>query len=65
MMAVPWSLIFVAGLDFAAFPVSPPPQVNASPSLTTTTESDRITKLSLLRDIYNIVAAQIPASVSE
>jgi hypothetical protein len=44
---------------------NPRTQVNASPSLTTTTESDRITKLSLLRDIYNIVAAQIPASVSE
>jgi hypothetical protein len=32
-------------------------EVNASPSLSTTTEADRIMKLSLLRDIYNIVAA--------
>lgn len=40
-------------------------QVNASPSLSTTTESDRVTKLSLLRDIYNIVAAQVPPSVPE
>ena len=40
-------------------------EVNASPSLSTTTESDRVTKLSLLRDIYNIVAAQVPACVSE
>lgn len=30
-------------------------EVNASPSLTTTTEEDRILKLSLLRDIYNII----------
>lgn len=40
-------------------------EVNASPSLTTTTEADRILKLSLLRDIYNIVAANIPPVVSE
>jgi len=40
-------------------------EVNASPSLTTTTESDRILKLSLLRDIYNIVAAGIPSAVPE
>ncbi len=39
--------------------------MNASPSLSTTTEDDRILKLSLLRDIYNIVAANIPANVSE
>ena len=40
-------------------------EVNASPSLSTTTEADRIMKLSLLRDIYNIVAAGQgdPASV--
>jgi len=40
-------------------------EVNASPSLSTTTESDRVTKLSLLRDIYNIVAPQIPPAVPE
>lgn len=40
-------------------------EVNASPSLTTTTESDRILKLSLLRDIYNIVAAGIPSHIPE
>jgi hypothetical protein len=40
-------------------------QVNASPSLTTTTESDRIMKLSLLRDIYNIVVPGLPAYVPE
>lgn len=40
-------------------------EVNASPSLSTTTESDRILKLSLLRDIYNIVAAGIPSSVPD
>lgn len=39
-------------------------EVNASPSLTTTTESDRILKLGLLRDIYNIVAPNIPPSVN-
>jgi hypothetical protein len=40
-------------------------EVNASPSLTVTTEADRILKLSLLRDIYNIVAAGIPPAVNE
>ena len=40
-------------------------EVNASPSLTTTTDSDRVIKLSLLRDIYNIVAANVPAVVPE
>lgn len=40
-------------------------EVNASPSLTTTTECDRVLKLSLLRDIYNIVAPNIPPCVSE
>ena len=30
-------------------------EVNASPSLSTTTETDRIMKLNLLKDIYNIV----------
>jgi tubulin polyglutamylase TTLL1 len=40
-------------------------EVNASPSLSCTTESDRIMKLSLLRDIYNIVAAGVPAVVPE
>ncbi len=40
-------------------------EVNASPSLSTTTESDRILKLSLLRDIYNIVAAGIPSHIPE
>lgn len=40
-------------------------EINASPSLTTTTEADRILKLGLLRDIYNIVAPNIPASVHD
>jgi len=40
-------------------------EVNASPSLSTTTEADRIMKLSLLRDIYNIVAAGIPPAVPD
>jgi hypothetical protein len=40
-------------------------EVNASPSLSTTTESDRIMKLSLLRDIYNIVASSIPSAVPD
>jgi tubulin polyglutamylase TTLL1 len=30
-------------------------EVNASPSLSTTTESDRILKMNLLRDVFNIV----------
>lgn len=40
-------------------------EVNASPSLTTTTEADRVLKLSLLRDIYAIVAPSIPPSLPE
>lgn len=40
-------------------------EVNASPSLTVTTEDDRIIKQSLLRDIYNIVACNIPSAMSE
>lgn len=40
-------------------------EVNASPSLTTTTESDRILKMSLIRDIYSIVAPGVPATVAE
>ena len=40
-------------------------EVNASPSLSTTTEADRILKTSLLRDIYNIVAAGIPSHVPD
>jgi tubulin polyglutamylase TTLL1 len=40
-------------------------EVNASPSLTTTTEADRIIKLSLLRDIYNVVAPGLPATLPE
>ena len=40
-------------------------EVNASPSLSTTTEADRILKVSLLKDIYNIVAAGIPNQVSD
>lgn len=39
-------------------------EVNASPSLTTTTEADRVLKLGLLRDIYNIVAPNVPASIN-
>lgn len=30
-------------------------EVNASPSLSTTTESDRILKMNLLRDVFNVV----------
>ena len=30
-------------------------EVNASPSLSTTTESDRILKMNLVRDVFNIV----------
>ena len=30
-------------------------EVNASPSLSTTTESDRILKMNLMRDVFNIV----------
>lgn len=40
-------------------------EVNASPSLTTTTEADRIIKLSLLRDIYNVVAPGLASSLPE
>jgi tubulin polyglutamylase TTLL1 len=40
-------------------------EVNASPSLTTTTEADRVLKLSLLRDIYAIVAPSVPPSLPE
>lgn len=40
-------------------------EVNASPSLSTTTEVDRILKLSLLRDIYNIVAPGVPSQVPD
>jgi tubulin polyglutamylase TTLL1 len=40
-------------------------EVNASPSLSTTTDSDRIMKYSLLKDIYSIVAAGVPGSVPD
>jgi tubulin polyglutamylase TTLL1 len=40
-------------------------EVNASPSLSTTTDSDRVLKFSLLRDIYAVVAAGVPAVVPE
>lgn len=30
-------------------------EVNASPSLSTTTESDRILKMNLMRDVFNVV----------
>ncbi|KAJ1442917.1 tubulin-tyrosine ligase family-domain-containing protein, partial [Ochromonadaceae sp. CCMP2298] len=40
-------------------------EVNASPSLSATTESDRVMKLSLLRDIYNIVAPNVPPCVPD
>jgi len=40
-------------------------EINASPSLTVTTEDDRIMKQSLLRDIYNIVACNVPPLLSE
>lgn len=40
-------------------------EVNASPSLSTTTEDDRVLKLSLLRDIYNIVACNVPPAVPD
>lgn len=40
-------------------------EVNASPSLSTTTDSDRIMKYSLLKDIYSIVAPGVPATVPD
>ena len=40
-------------------------EVNASPSLSVTTEADRVLKLSLLRDTFNIVAAGVPSVISE
>jgi tubulin polyglutamylase TTLL1 len=40
-------------------------EVNASPSLSTTTDADRVMKYSLLKDIYAIVAAGVPAMVPE
>ena len=40
-------------------------EVNSSPSLSTTTDSDRIMKSSLLKDIYNVVAKGVPPTVSE
>lgn len=30
-------------------------EVNASPSVSTTTESDRVLKMNLMRDVFNIV----------
>ena len=30
-------------------------EVNASPSMTTSTENDRVSKTALIRDIYNVV----------
>ena len=33
-------------------------EVNASPSLSTTTESDRILKMDVMRDVFNIVIPQ-------
>lgn len=38
-------------------------EVNASPSLSTTTENDRVGKTSLLRDIYNVVCPNVGASI--
>jgi tubulin polyglutamylase TTLL1 len=40
-------------------------EVNASPSLSTTTEPDRIMKSALLRDVFAVVAPQVPASLPE
>lgn len=40
-------------------------EVNASPSLTTTTENDRISKTSLLRDIYHVVCPNVPGNWPE
>ena len=40
-------------------------EINSSPSLSATTDSDRILKSSLLKDMYNIVAAGVPATVAE
>lgn len=37
-------------------------EVNASPSLSTTTEDDRIMKFALLRDVFDIV---VPPSFTE
>lgn len=33
-------------------------EVNASPSLSTTTESDRILKMDVMKDVFNIVVPQ-------
>lgn len=40
-------------------------EVNASPSLTTTTSDDRIMKMALLRDIYNIILPNVSASIHD
>ena len=40
-------------------------EVNASPSLSTTTEPDRVMKSALLRDVFAVVAPQVPASLPE
>mmetsp|Transcript_1055 Transcript_1055/g.1065 ORF Transcript_1055/g.1065 Transcript_1055/m.1065 type:complete len:433 (+) Transcript_1055:87-1385(+) len=40
-------------------------EVNASPSLSTTTESDRIMKSALLRDIFAVVAPQVPPTLPD
>lgn len=40
-------------------------EVNASPSLSTTTEPDRIMKSALLRDVFAVVAPQVPGSLPE
>ena len=39
-------------------------EVNASPSLTTSTDNDRVNKTSLLRDIYNVVVPPSNGSMS-
>lgn len=40
-------------------------EVNASPSLSTTTEPDRVMKSALLRDVFAVVAPQVPPSLPE
>ena len=40
-------------------------EVNASPSLTANTDADRIMKTCLIRDIYNVVAPNVPSCLPE
>ena len=39
-------------------------EINASPSLSTTTENDRMSKCNLVRDIYNVVCPAVTSTIS-